>query len=266
MVQWRRAVTSGRERARVAEVVTRAPVASDTGDMDDFLRDWPFPALALAVVLILWLALERRPPGSGSRWHDPAWVLPLLWPMYLLHQFEEHGIDLLGRRYAFLADLCATLGYAGDLAHCPADEAALCAVNVGGCQIAFVTAVLFRRRDPLIAACAWGVPLINGLLHIGGSLAYMAYRPGLLTSVVLFLPLSVWALRTCVRAGAFRPAQCAWVVVSGVVMHAALMASLLLVARGLLSHAAMLAINVVNGFVPLAIGLAVRRRGASASA
>jgi hypothetical protein len=42
-------------------------------------------------------------------------VLPLLWPMYLLNQFEEHGICL--RRYPFLADLCATLDHAGDLAH-----------------------------------------------------------------------------------------------------------------------------------------------------
>lgn len=88
----------------------------------------------------------------------------------------------------------------------------------------------------------------------------MAYRPGLLTGVVLFVPLGLWALRTVVRAGVVRPAQCAWIVVAGVVMHAALMASLRLVGRGLLSHAAMLAINALNGFVPLAIGLAARRR------
>lgn len=229
--------------------------------MDDLLRDWPFFGLALALVLIVWLALPR-PAAAPPRWRDPAWVLPLLWPMYLLHQFEEHGIDLLGRRYAFLADLCATLGYAGDLAHCPADEATMCAVNVGGCQIAFVTAVVFRRRNPLVAACAWGIPLVNGLLHIAGSLSPPAYRPGLLTSVVLFLPLTLWMLRTVVRAGVVRPAQCVWVVVTGVLAHATLMASLLLVARGLVSRDAMLATNVLNGLLPLAIGLWASRGGA----
>lgn len=224
--------------------------------MQSFLRDWPFPGLVLAFALLLWLAPWRR-SGGRSRWHDPAWVLPLLWPMYLLNQFEEHGICL--RRYPFLADLCATLGHAGDLAHCPVDEAILCAINVGGCQIVFLMALLLRRRAPAVAAFGWGVPLVNAVLHIGGSLSHMAYRPGLFTSVALFLPLGVWVLRTLVRAGVLRPAQIAWVLVSGVMMHAALMASLLLVEKGVLSHEAALTINVLNGFVPLAIGLWIGR-------
>lgn len=226
--------------------------------MQFFLYYWPFPGLALAIALLLWLAPWRR-SGGRSRWHDPVRVLPLLWPMYLLHQFEERGIDLLGRRYPFLADLCATLGHAGDLAHCPVDEAILCAINVGGCQIVFLMTLLLRRRAPAVAACGWGVPLINALLHIGGSLSHMAYRPGLFTSVALFLPLGLWVLRTLVRAGVLRPAQIAWVLGSGVVMHAVLMTSLLLIERGVLSHEAALAINVLNGFVPLLVGLWIGR-------
>ncbi len=226
--------------------------------MRSLLRDWPYPGLVLALVLVVALALERRPAG-GSRWHDPAWLLALLWPMYLLHQFEEHGVDLLGRRYPFLADLCATLGHTDDLARCPVDEATLCAINVGGCQIAFLAAVLLRRRAPLVAACAWGVPLVNAVLHIGGSLAHMTYRPGLLTSVALFLPLGVWVLRALVRAGVLRPAQIGWVLLSGALMHAILMASLLLVERGALSRDVALVVHVLNGFVPLAIGLWVGR-------
>ncbi len=103
------------------------------------------------------------------------------------------------------------------------------------------------------------MPLVNALLHIGGSLSHMAYRPGLFTSVALFLPLGAWVLRTMVRAGVLRPDQIAWVLVTGVVMHAALMASLLLVEKAVLSHAAALAINVLNGFVPLTIGLWIGR-------
>jgi len=239
-------------------VKTATCAARDDGPMHSLLRDWPFPGLVLAFALLMWLAPWRR-SAARSRWHDPAWVLPLLWPMYLLHQFEEHGIDLLGRRYPFLADLCATLGHVGDLARCPVDEATLCAINVGGCQIVFVTTLLLRRRAPAVAAFGWGVPLVNALLHIGGSLSHMAYRPGLFTSVVLFLPLGIWVLRTLVRAGVLRPAQLAWVLVTGVVMHAVLMASLLLIEKDLLSHEAALAINVLNGFVPLAIGLWIAR-------
>ena len=89
-----------------------------------------FAGLALAVLLVAQVLRERRPEGAGSRWNDPAFVLRLLWPMYLVHQFEEHGIDLLGRHYSFLGELCRTLGHAADPSHCPADPAFIFAVRL----------------------------------------------------------------------------------------------------------------------------------------
>jgi len=50
-----------------------------------------------------------------------------------------------------------------------------------------------------------------------------------------------------------------WVLLSGALMHAILMASLLLVERGALSRDGALVVHVLNGLVPLAIGLWVGR-------
>lgn len=222
--------------------------------MTSLLLDWPYAALALALVLLVWIAREPRPAHAGPRWRDPASVLPLLWPMYLVHQFEEHGIDLLGQRYAFLGDLCTSLGHPQDLAHCPADPAFVFAVNVVGCQLAFAMSLVFRRRAPLIAACAWGIPLINAVAHIASSLRFPGYNAGLATSVLLFVPLCAWMLHTCLRAGVLRPRHIPRIVATGVLSHATLLASLLLFDRGLLSHAALLALNALNGLLPLALG------------
>jgi hypothetical protein len=145
--------------------------------MDTILMGWPYVGLRMAPLLLVGLALERR-PGALPRFQDPAWVLPLLWPMYLLHQFEEHGIDMLGRHYVFLGDLCDTLGHAQAPSGCPADPAFIFAVNAVGCQMAFALSFLFRRRRPLVAACAWGIPLVNGVAHVGAALAHRAYNPG----------------------------------------------------------------------------------------
>ena len=65
--------------------------------MDTVLLGWPLITPLLALTLLAWLFREPRAPGSGSRWHDPAFLLPLVWPMYLLHQFEAHGYDAHGK-------------------------------------------------------------------------------------------------------------------------------------------------------------------------
>lgn len=222
--------------------------------MNTILIGWPYVGLVAALLLTAWIATERRPEGKGPRWQDPASVLPLLWPMYLVHQFEEHGIDLLGRHYAFLGDLCSTLGHAGDLAHCPADEAFIFAVNAVGCQILFAMSIVFRRKNPLVAACAWGVPLVNGIAHVVGSLRAGAYTSGLLTSLVLFFPLGAWMLRVVVRSGAVRARQIGRIVATGAVTHAVLIASLVLQEHGVLSRETVLIVNALNGLWPLAFG------------
>ena len=222
--------------------------------MSPLLFDWPYAGIGLAGLLLAWLAVERRAAGAMARWRDPAWVLPLLWPMYLLHQFEEHGVDLLGRHYAFLGDLCATLGYANEPG-CPADPAFIFAVNGVGCQLAFALSWVFRRRSPLVAACAWGIPLVNAVTHIASAVAHRAYNPGVLTSLVFFAPLCAWMLRTVIRSGAIKGRHVSRIIATGVAVHTVLLGSLILYARGWISHGALLAINAANGLSPLAFGL-----------
>lgn len=127
--------------------------------MHALLFDWPYAGLALAAALVAVLVREALGAGAPA-WRSPGWVLGWVWPMYLLHMFEEHGIDLLGRRYAFLGFLCDLIGRPLD-SGCPATPAFVFTVNVIPCQTAFALAFFLRRSRPLVAACAWGIPLIN---------------------------------------------------------------------------------------------------------
>lgn len=213
--------------------------------MDALLHGWPYAGLLLAAGLLGWLLRAPRP-------HDPAWVLKLLWPMYLLHQFEEHGIDLRGEHYAFLGGLCSTLGFSSP-ADCPADPGFIFAVNALGCWIAFALPLFYAETRPLVAACAWGIPIVNAVTHIGSAIAHGAYNPGVFTSVVLFVPLSLWMLRTVVRAGVVTRAEIPRVIATGVLTHAVLLGSLVLRMRGL-PYFAFFGVNVVNGLWPLVLG------------
>ncbi|MDB4930269.1 MAG: hypothetical protein JWM10_2753 [Myxococcaceae bacterium] len=64
-----------------------------------------------------------------------------------------------------------------------------------GCQFTFATPLAFRRCRPLVAACVWGVAIVNSLTRVVGAVAHRAYDPGMLTGVALFVPLSAWVTR-----------------------------------------------------------------------
>lgn len=87
----------------------------------DILYTWPFFSLALGSLSTLnlcfrpWLLTVGGESDLQSfpRWQrrtlDPRWWMQLALPLYMVHQFEEHGYDFLGRRYYFYVSLCQYL-------------------------------------------------------------------------------------------------------------------------------------------------------------
>jgi hypothetical protein len=222
--------------------------------MDVVLYGWPWLGLAVAIVLLAALLTWPR-PGQVSRWRDPSWLVCLTLPVYMLHQFEEHGTNLLGQRYQFLADLCAMLGYP-DPSRCPADPVFVLAVNCGGgVWLPGLFAILFRRSNPLIGACVMGIPLVNALFHIGPAVALGAYNSGLATAVLLFVPMCAWTLAQFRRRDLLGLRQLACVVGSGLLVHAVLIGSVLGRARGLWGQGTQVAMNIADFIIPLALGL-----------
>lgn len=232
--------------------------------MNDVLLGWPWLGLAFALLFLAWLSLRPAAAPFRARFAEPSWLLWLPLPIYMLHQFEEHGVDLFGRHYHFQADLCAALGYADHFANCPATKLFIFAVNVGTVWIAGVVAGLCGPRRPLAAAGMIGLLAVNTLAHIvpfvrnGG-----AYNSGLLSAVVLFPPLVVLLFRTLLARGFFRPRDVALGIAIGIMMHAILLGSVISAGKGLLSQPALAVIQILNGFLPLGLSAIAKRELAS---
>ena len=220
--------------------------------MNVVLYGWPYFGLAAGVAGLAILL-------SSPRWKDPTWLVCLMLPVYMLHQFEEHGVNLMGAHYHFLTELCALLGRP-DLSRCPANPAFVLAVNCGGgVWIPGILAIVFRRRNPMVGACAMGVPLVNAVFHIGQAAARGAYNSGLATAAALFVPMCAWTLAQLRRSGLLGPRQLSSIVGSGVLLHGALIASVLGRERGLGGQGALIAINVVDFVIPLFFGIVAAR-------
>jgi hypothetical protein len=75
-------------------------------------------------------------------------------------------------------------------------------INVPGVwgiyALVFTLAVTIHAGIGLIAAYT---TLINALVHIAQAVRMRCYNPGLVTSIVLFVPSSIWAIRALFDSG-----------------------------------------------------------------
>jgi len=220
---------------------------------------WPWIGLCLAVVMIAVLFATNlvRDDVTGSRWRDLRWLSFLAVAVYMVHQVEEHGLAANGVGHAFPDELCSALGqppYPG----CAIPPLFYLAVNISLVWIAAPVAALLSTRFPLVGMGLWGVIAVNALVHIGPSIATLRYDAGVLTSFVLFVPLSVVAARAVLIR--YRRVALLVLVFAGMLMHAVLGGGLMLFLHGEIPAWVLVAAQpggIIVGY--LVIGLAGRR-------
>ena len=211
-----------------------------------FSHFWPWIGLSLTLVLLFGLVRgDLRGDRSVPPTRDVVWLTWVATAAYMLHQFEEHGVDATGAHYAFRAALCGTFGF-GQLHECRIPESFITAVNLPAVWIAGPACALLGRRWPAVALGYFGVLSINAIAHIAPAIIDGDYNPGLLTSVLLFVPLSLWTMWVALhRPGLGLPAVAA-TLTGGVFLHAVLFLSLRAYLDGRLGLHALLAVQIVN--------------------
>ena len=226
-----------------------------------FALVWPYMGLGAALLLALLLCTDAlRSDLTVSRWQDLVWLAWAGMLAYLIHQFEEHGIDAEGATYAFRGAMCRNFGFPEAQA-CPIPFSFVTAVNVPLVWVFGPTTALLGRRRPELALAFFSVPFVNLLAHIGPAVAQRDYNAGLLTAIVIFLPLSLWVFHV-----ALSRYQLGWraviaTIAAGVVFHAIMIGSLPVFLAGGIGVFVLDAIQVVNpALVLLIVGWLGRKR------
>lgn len=219
-----------------------------------FERYWPWIGLGFAAALLgVLLGTNGFRSRSGSRWRDPVWLAWLMVVAYLLHNFEEYGIDAEGRAFHFPVTACRAFGFP-DVHSCPLMPSFFVAVNIPFVWFVLPIAALWCRRNPAVGLTGAGLLLTNAMSHLIGLLTPMGYSPGTLTAAVIFIPLSVWVFATFFGPGKLlaRPIMAA-ILLAAVLGQAVLLALLLSLAHGLISLQTAIAIQIVDPFLLLGI-------------
>ena len=204
-------------------------------------------AVAAAVLLVLLFGTNLlRADPSKSRWRDYTWLSWMAMAAYLLHNLEEYGIDMRGRSLGFPKDIASMMALPQELSFPPVYYVA---VNFTAFWIAAPLAALLSRRHPLVGFSIYGIIFINVLAHVMPLLFGRGYGAGTLTAVVIFLPLSIWVVKTCFGSGRMSYGALALLVAGGIVFSVALGASMKLYIDGNITLTAGVMLQVANPFV-----------------
>ena len=117
---------------------------------------------------------------------------------YIIHQYEEHWIDLFGNYYAFYKFnndfILGNLG-AAESSIKPLTKAAIFVINTSLVWLVGAIAIWRSPKQlfPLIAMAS--IIVVNGIVHVLAGRAQLQYNPGILTSIVIFVPLYLWFVR-----------------------------------------------------------------------
>lgn len=164
------------------------------------------PALA-AIGAIAWLAAFNGDPTS-----ERAMFAAVL-PIYMLHQIEEHlwpgGFRQFANKYVFRS---------GN-PDWPVDIDGVALVNVVYVWLPIVLAIAWPDTFRWLGLAWIGLTLVNAISHIATSIRFRIYNPGLVTSVALFLPFTIWVLAYDAEAGLLSGSEIAALIVAGVLLH-----------------------------------------------
>jgi len=140
--------------------------------------------------------------------------------------------------------MCNNLGLA-EYPACPIPPIYFAAVNIGIVWVVAPLVALLCGQDNRLVLSSYSVVSSNALVHILGSVK-VGYTPGLLSAVVLFVPITCWVVYISGELKGVGLKGVMMYFVIGVIFHVIMFSSLGFFARGILSKELLVPINLVN--------------------
>ena len=201
------------------------------GQYNFLIENWmKLGTYAVPFILISFVAGKTQ--SISTVFKDKNLVSVLLLVTYMIHQFEEHWIDVLGDRYAFYGYLNDLLRSALGISTPETIIATPAAIFVINTSLVWLIGLIAIWRSPfhLFPVLGMnGIVLVNAVSHILSGVVKLSYNPGLLTAIALFLPLAIAVYRevlTKYPAMKFQAiASVVWAILSHIILIAGLLAA-----------------------------------------
>lgn len=176
--------------------------------MTMIVERWQYALIVLVpAVLIVWLA------AFGGQLDVPQSFFLLHLAVYMIHQVEEHlwpgGFRQFTNAHVFESGQD----------NFPVNKSGVALVNIGYVWLPLAAAAVAPQTLYWVGVAWFGLSFANSLSHIGTSIRFRMYNPGVVTSVCGLLPFSVTFFATQYSAGLLSGGDIALAIVSGVLLH-----------------------------------------------
>ena len=163
-------------------------------DGDTWLnQNWMFLGPFIGA-FIMWRAFQT-PKIVQNKLLLLAWALM---PIYSIHQLEEHGYDLFGRRYAFIDYFFENVATKTGISPEVFNTNFITFTNVVIVWLPFNACALWAERsgDFIPVTMCWGISFCNGaLFHLIPALSNQQYNPGVAQALLINIPVGVMFFR-----------------------------------------------------------------------
>lgn len=219
---------------------------------------WVGAVLACVLAVLLFFTDVLRSDVSKPRYKDLYWLGWACSFAYFIHNIEEYGVDLHGQSFGFPKTMVefASNVVGIDMGAVSIPVAYFVAVNISMVWIAFPLLAAMGRKRPMASLILASALFVNGLMH--ATLWFAGtYTSGALTSVVLFLPITIWTFVLAIGKASGKFAVSTLLVsllIGGVIMHAILIiSSAAYVKAGAISFGTLVLIQVLNAVLLIAL-------------
>lgn len=162
------------------------------GQYNFLIENWMKIGIYVAP-FILFIFFSSRTEQTGEVLSDTKLMSVVLLVAYIIHQFEEHWIDLFGNQYAFYEyfnTLFLSILGAQDSSVIILSQEAIFVINTSLVWLVGIIAIWRSPKHLFPVLAINGIVLVNAMSHILPGIFKQSYNPGLLTAILIFLPMA----------------------------------------------------------------------------
>ncbi|UOK42211.1 MULTISPECIES: HXXEE domain-containing protein [Flavobacterium] len=129
------------------------------------------------------------------------------------------------------------------------------AVNITAFWIMSPTCALLSRKHPFTGLAVYSIILVNTFFHLMPTLSTGSYNAGLVTTILLFIPILAWLLSKCLGTGKHKRRAILYLVLGGLMYHIILTGPMFLALKINIADSIIALSQILNAVILLAFFL-----------